>query len=253
MKKMVRICWILAGVCVLYCIGVMLTKAAGTAFYFIWLVLAAFFACAALGLEKDIFSHWHWMARTAVLCVLGVGIAAFCLVEGLVLSHFSEKGEKGLPYIIVLGAQMKESGPSTTLARRLDAAVSYLEENPDTLCVVSGGQGASEPVTEASGMRDYLLRKGIDDARILLEERSQNTQQNLEFSRRLIPAKIQKAGIVTSNFHVYRGVRLAKSQGFPEAVGIAAPSSLFFLPNNMLREFFGVVKDRVFGNMRLAG
>ncbi len=250
---MVWICWILAGLCVLYCLGVALSGAAGSRFYLIWLVLAAFFAGAALGLEKDVFSHWHLAVKAAALCALGAGLAAFCLAEGLVLSGFGAKGENGLPYIIVLGAQIKENGPAVALARRLDAATAYLEENPDTLCVVSGGQGVNEPVTEASGMRDYLLRKGIAAERIISEDQSHNTQQNLEFSRRLVPENVKKVGIVTSSFHVYRSVRLAKAQGFPEAVGIAAASDVYFLPNNMLREFFGVVKDRVCGNMRLFG
>lgn len=250
---MAYICWTLAGLCVLYCIGVILTKAAGTSFYLIWFVLAAFFACLALGLERDVFSHWPRALQASALCVLGAGAAVFLFVEGLVLSGFFAKGEDGLSYIVVLGAQIRENGPSVALSKRLDRAAAYLEENPETLCVVSGGQGSNEPVTEASGMREYLLQKGIVPERIILEDQSRNTQQNLEFSRRLIPAEVKKVGIVTSNFHVYRGTRLAKAQGFPEAVGIAAPSGVYFLPNNMLREFFGVVKDAIFGNMRLAG
>ena len=216
-------------------------------------VLAAGLAGLGYAVQRNAFTAWPLPVRAVCLTVSGAGLALFCLVEGLVLSHFSDKGEANLGYLIVLGAQMKENGPAVALARRLDAAAAYLEENPDTLCVVSGGQGVNEPVTEASGMRDYLLRKGIAAERIISEDQSHNTQQNLEFSRRLVPENVKKVGIVTSSFHVYRSVRLAKAQGFPEAVGIAAASDAYFLSNNMLREFFGVVKDRVCGNMRLFG
>ena len=53
-----------------------------------------------------------------------------------------------------------------------------------------------------------------------------------------------------SNFHVYRSLRLAKQQGFLDPVGISADSGVYFLPNNVLRECFGIVKDRLYGNLK---
>ncbi len=249
-KRMPMICYVLAAVCVVYCLGVVLTKAAGTRFFLIWLFAAAFFAILGMALKKGMWERVPLPGKAVCLTLAFLGIGLFLFVEGLVLSGFSAKGEPGLSHIIVLGAQMKQNGPSVALARRLDAACRYLEENPDTVCVVSGGQGSNEPISEAEGMYEYLVKKGIDPARILKEDRSRRTVENLAFSRKLIPKEERRVGIVTSNFHVYRGVALAKQQGFPEAVGIAAPSGLYFLPNNMLREFFGIIKDRLFGNMK---
>ena len=168
----------------------------------------------------------------------------------LIGSAFSVKGEQQLSYIIVLGAQMKQSGPSVVLEKRLCRAYTYLTENPETLCVLSGGQGSNEPVSEAQGMYDALVKKGIDPKRLILEDQSTNTVENLRFSRKLIPQEVQKVGIVTSNFHVYRSLRLAKQQGFLDPVGISANSGVYFLPNNVLRECFGIVKDRLYGNLK---
>lgn len=252
-KKMPKLCYILALICLAYCIGVVLTKAAGTRFFLIWLVIAAGFAALGYGLKHHIFALLPLPVRIAAIAAAAAGIALFCFMEALVISGFSRSGEAGLSHIIVLGAQMKENGPSVALMRRLDRAYEYLLENPDTVCVVSGGQGSNEPVSEAQGMKDYLVGKGIEEARIIMEDQSRDTQQNLAFSRKLIPAEVTKVGIVTSNFHVYRGVQLAKRQGFPEAEGFGAPSGVYFLPNNMLREFFGIMKDWVFGNMDLLG
>ncbi|MDO4333960.1 MAG: YdcF family protein [Eubacteriales bacterium] len=250
-KRMVKLCYIAALVCVVYCIGVILTKAAGTKFFLIWFMIAAGFAAVGYGIQKNIIMRLPAPVKAAGIVILCLGILVFCFVEGLILSRFGSKGEGGLSYIIVLGAQMKENGPSVALARRLDRAYDYLTENPDTLCILSGGKGSNEPVSEAQGMQEYLVKKGMDPQRLILEDQSVNTQQNLAFSRRLIPDGITKVGIVTSNFHVYRSTQLAKKQGFPDAVGIAATSGVYFLPNNMLREFFGIVKDRAFGNMYL--
>lgn len=73
------------------------------------------------------------------------------------------KGETNLDYVIVLGTQIHESGPSIVLKYRLDAAVLYLNENPGTICIVSGGQGKNEPYSEAEGMAKYLIEKGIPE------------------------------------------------------------------------------------------
>lgn len=252
-RKMPLVCYILAFVCLVYCIGVVLTKAAGTKFFLIWLVIAAGFAVLGYGLKHDIFVLLPLPVRAAAIAVLAAGISVFCFMEALVISGFGRDTEAGLSYIVVLGAQMKQNGPSVALQRRLDRAYDYLMENPDTLCVVSGGQGSNEPVSEAQGMRDYLMKRGIEESRIIVEDRSANTQQNLAFSRTLIPAEVTKVGIVTSNFHVYRSIQLARRQGFPEAQGLSATSGIYFLPNNMLREFFGIMKDWAFGNMDLLG
>ena len=72
-------------------------------------------------------------------CNQGVGIACLCGLLILIGSTFSAKGERQLSYIIVLGAQMKQSGPSVVLEKRLCRAYTYLTENPETLCVLSGG------------------------------------------------------------------------------------------------------------------
>lgn len=252
MKKMtIYLCFAFSIICILYCIGIIMTKAAGTKFFLVWLLIAGFFGAFGYGLKADIFMSWPFWLRMGSALILLTGMLVFCFVEGMVLSKFHSVGEQGLSHIIVLGAQMKKNGPSIALARRLDCAADYLVKNSETICIVSGGKGDNEPISEAQGMYDYLIEKGISPERIIKEEQSRNTQQNLLFSRALIPHDTVKVGIITNNFHVYRSVQLAKSQGFPEAVGIGSGSGYYFLPNNMLREFFGVMKDWLMGNMKL--
>ena len=98
-------------------------------------------------------------------------------------------------------------------------------------------------MTEAEGMARYLEQNGIAAERILLEDQSKTTQQNMEFSRKLIPEGAS-LGVVTNNFHfhLFRAKQVARKYGLDNVCGIAAKSTPVYLPNNMLREFFGWLK-----------
>lgn len=222
----------------------------GTRFYVVWGLLAA--GCGGLSF---FLAHrsWveklpRWLRRTAQV-LFGMGVTLFLVVEGLVLSQFNASPGPGADVCIILGAQMKESGPSDVLQRRLDKALEYLLENPDTLVVVSGGQGSNEPVSEAQGMRDYLAARGIAGERILMEDASTSTWENLDYSARLIDKSEDDVVIVTNNFHVFRAVSIAKKQGYHTVQGMAASTHRGNLINNLLREFLGVLKDFLVGNL----
>ena len=98
-------------------------------------------------------------------------------------------------------------------------------------------------------MKRYLVEKGIKSERIIVENASVNTVENIKNSSEYLDKENNKVGIVTNNFHVFRGVSIAKKTGFTHVQGIVATSNPFYLPNNMLRESFGIVKDLLVGNM----
>lgn len=173
----------------------------------------------------------------------------FGIVEGFIISGFSMKGQPGADYVIVLGAQMKADGPSKALQYRLDEAIRYLNENPSSKVIVSGGQGSDEHISEAQGMYEYLVEKGIEKDRIIKEDKSVNTTQNLAFSAEYLDRERDSVAVVTNNFHVFRAVKIAEKAGYQNVCGIAAKGEPFLQINNMMREFFGVMKDFLFGNM----
>lgn len=222
----------------------------GTNFYFIWLFLGLFAILWGILLKRGIWAqHFpRWFRRIFVLLVCISGVL-FVIVEACIISGFSRKGPEGLDYLVVLGAQMKASGPSKALQYRLDEAIRYLEENPDTRVIVSGGQGPDEHISEAQGMYDYLVEKGIDPARITKEDKSRNTFQNLTFSAEFLDEANNFIGVVSNNFHVFRAEKIAQKAGYANVYGIAAKGEPFLQFNNMMREFFGVMKDFLCGNM----
>ena len=155
----------------------------------------------------------------------------------------------GADYCLILGAQIRQNGPSIVLKRRLDIAIDYLKKNPDTKVIVSGGQGANEPMTEAQGMAEYLVEHGIKESRILKEDKSRNTSENLSFSSAYLDKEQDEGVIVTNSFHVFRALHIAKKKGYQKVYGLAATSYLPTLPNNLLRECLGVWKDALVGNL----
>ena len=147
---------------------------------------------------------FRWILYGVIVAVLAV----FVVTEGCILSGFFQKGAAGLSHIIVLGAQVRESGPSLVLKYRLDCASEYLEENPETVCgLFQVGQGKNEPWSEAQGMYEYLVERGISSTRVIKEENSFTTDQNLKNSSELLDKERDTVGIITNNFHVFRRVR----------------------------------------------
>ena len=174
--------------------------------------------------------------------VLVVGIVLFVGTEVLILKAMFQKHISKLPYIIVLGAKVNGTVVSESLRRRLDAAAVYLQENPDTQVIVSGSKLNGELITEAEAMMRYLADRGIDERRILKEENSYTTKQNLILSRELMEDKAAAVGIVTSNYHIYRSLVYAKRLGYKEVTGIPASCHPVLFVNYMTREFFAVIK-----------
>ena len=246
---MVSILCVLAALfCFAYCAVVFMVKSGGK-FYLVWGVGGVFFLALAFLVY---FGMWdripHTLRRIFGVAVV-FGIVLFVIVEGFIISRFHDKGKENLDYIIVLGAQMKPAGPSAVLKFRLDAAYDYLIENENTICILSGGQGGNEPCSEAEGMYQYLTGRGIASERLIMEDQSTDTSENIAYSMALIGKNDISVGIVTNNFHVFRGVRLAKAAGVQDVCGIAARSNVYFQLNNMVREFFGIMKDLMCGNL----
>ena len=248
-KKGMSIACIAAAVfCLAYCVVIFRIRS-GSRFYLIWAFGGVCLLGIALVLYFGIWDRIPFMLRRIFGITVLAGVVLFVIVEGCIISRFHDKGKENLDYIIVLGAQMKPGGPSVVLKFRLDAAYDYLTANEDTLCVVSGGQGSNEPCSEAEGMYAYLVERGIAPERILMEDQSTDTSENIAFSAALIGGTDKDVWIVTNNFHVFRGVMLARHAGFENACGISARSNIYFQPNNLVREFFGIMKDLVCGNL----
>ncbi|MBR0398219.1 MAG: YdcF family protein [Eubacterium sp.] len=245
------IIWSVLGIlCIIY--GLIVSRTgSGTGFFLVWIALGILALLLAAACRMQIWSRLPGILRTAAMILLLVFLAVFTIVQGKIVSRFHSAGKPDLDVVIVLGAQVYDYGPSRVLRNRLDTAAAYLKDNEGTMCIVSGGQGYNEPAPEAEIMKQYLTEQGIVPERIIIENQSRNTVENIRLSMKLMDPEQDYTGIVTNNFHVYRGCAIAEKTGIRHVCGLAAPSNRLYLPNNLLREFFGVVKDWLAGNMDL--
>ena len=159
-----------------------------------------------------------------LLRAAGILIAIGILVVGFIGAHIfagmRQKPEQNLPYVIVLGAQVRGTKVSKALRKRLDCAAEYAKENPDTIFFLSGGQGDGEDITEAEAMQEYLIEAGVDAKRLRMEDRSTTTWENLKFCNELQPLHTERVGILSNDFHIYRAVQMARQQGYEDVCGI---------------------------------
>ena len=190
------------------------------------------------------------LLKAVWLCVAALALAA-AVTFGFIYSAAHPRQEPVCSHIVVLGAGVNGTTPSLSLRERINAAYDYLSRHPDIVAVLSGGQGPGEEITEAACMYRELTAKGIDAHRLLLEEHSGSTIENLRFSLNLLEAEAgmrpQRIGIVSSEYHLFRAGLFAGELGL-ESCGIPAKTSRFTLrANYYLREVAAVWKYLIFG------
>lgn len=248
---MANLCFTVAILCALYYLGIIVYSGIYTDFSWIWPVGVVFLGGNGLLFiinkkNPDLFPVW--IKYTYSILIFSC-ICFFFMLFLKVLSAMKGKGRENLDYVVVLGAHVKGELPSKALLKRLEAALDYGEKNPETKLVLSGGQGFGENITEALCMKRYLVKNGISSDRLILEEKSTDTRENLKFSDEMTGCKEKKTGILSNDFHVYRAVRLAKKLGYVSPEGIAAQSDPFMEPHYIVREIFALVKEQLKGNI----
>lgn len=220
-------------------------------FTYFWLLLGLFFILLAAGQKR--LSHVLKAVPTPIKAVtgaiIGLGVLMVVIAEIFIISYGSKTPPPGADYVIVLGAQVRGRTPSYNLARRLDAAYGYLEDNPNTRVILSGGQGDGEEISEARAMAEYLAGKGISQERMILEDESRNTYENIQYSREIMNTDDVSVVLVTNDFHVFRSVGIAKKQGLKDVTGLGAPVMWYTVPNMYLREALAVVKYKLCGQI----
>lgn len=182
--------------------------------------------------------------KTVLSALLIIGILAAGLTCIPICRAAQGEDTADCDYVVVLGAGVHGTVPSLILQNRIDAAVEYLQENPNAVCIVSGGQGSGEDISEASCMYYHITAAGIDGSRIWQEDQSTSTLENFQYSLALIEEmtgqKPEKIAVISNEFHLYRAGRIGEKCGVAVAGVPAKTSYLSLLINYTLREIAAV-------------
>ncbi len=236
----------------IYWIACLIGAGSGISELWIWPAASVFFMMCFLWITgRGPFARLHrikWLRATAA-ALLVIVFVFFITVECFVISGMDDDGAPGLDYIIVLGAHVRGTIPSSALKWRIERAYEYLTDNPETVAIASGGKGAGEDISEAECIRRELMALGISGDRILIEDKSTSTMENISFSLEIIGNSDAGIGVVTNNFHVWRAVKTALRAGASKAVGISAPFRNLLIFHYMAREFFSIVLNNICGYM----
>ena len=246
MLNTLGIVYMVAGaMCIAYYFLIGLYSRFGLSIQWIWLAGGAALIIASLLTSRPL-PRWLRYAWRAVLIS---GLALLIALECLVVSGMNATAPPGMDYLVVLGASVYADGPSPALTRRINAVMDCLDQHPDARIIASGGQGKNEPVSEALCIRDELVRRGVDPNRILMEDRSTDTRENMIYSKALIDRVDAAVGIVTNNYHIWRSLRLARRAGMTNVHGIAATYTGPTLFHFMVREAVSITVSFLRGSL----
>ena len=186
-----------------------------------------------------------YLLKILLLCF----ILTFVIFQSKIILNMRDTSKAGADYVIVLGCQVVGDYASLPLLQRGYTAIRYLNKNPETKVILTGGKGFGENITEAEALRRLLLEKKIDKERILLEDRSGSTLENLKKSNELYDLSGKNIVIVTSDYHMFRSLSIAKKIKYENVSGLPSRSQRISLPAFLLREYAAIMYYKISGRI----
>lgn len=191
----------------------------------------------------DLFTGVYASVYLYIECMI-IGV----IIAGMIAAKYVPEPDRD--FLIILGCGLNKNGkPTPLLQGRIDRALEFDQYQRKTTgkqltFITSGGQGPDEIVSESSAMKQYLMEHGIPESRIIEEDRSVNTHQNMLFSKEKIMAVNPegKIAFATTNYHVFRSGLHARRVKM-KALGMGAETKWYFWPNAAVREFVGLLTE----------
>ena len=208
------------------------------------------FACAVVVMFHFLKKHGLKKLMSVFTILLVIGCMAFAALEIPIIASARTDKDPEAKYLVVLGAGVNGKTPSLSMVNRLDAALEYLNTYPDSIAVLTGCQGEGEDISEAEAMFVWLKGRGISPERLIKEEKSTSTQENIANALDIIRSRDDgfdgRIAICSSEYHLYRAKCMAKENGC-DPVGVAGKTSYPVLKlNYFIREAFGVLYMWIF-------
>jgi uncharacterized SAM-binding protein YcdF (DUF218 family) len=212
--------------------------------------MLAYLALGVYSLTRNDWRLFSWLfVLAAPLGYLAFGFCAY-VAYSAVYQRLARAFARPTGAVVVLGSGLVKGKVSPLLASRLDLGQKLYQRAARSgkrpWLVVSGGRGDDEPVSEAEAMAAYLVGHGVQGGRIIVEDRSRNTEQNLQFTKELLASRQIDGAVtvVTNNFHAFRAATMMRKAGLRgQAVG--SPTAGYYWPNATIREYVALLRDHL--------
>jgi uncharacterized SAM-binding protein YcdF (DUF218 family) len=231
--------------------GLMILSILGFAgfFNYIWLAAGVFILLLVL-----LYGKLNKAVRRIIMIFTVLGLSVFIFAEIQIFSFALQRAKPDADYVIVLGSQLRSSGPSVDFRGRLEAAFDYLRANEKTMVITTGGQGINEPKPEGEGGAEYLIARGISSNRVLVESDSYSTVENIENAIKIIKAHggnpdSSSIVIVSNTYHLLRAKLIANKLGITNVSCTGGHGLKILDPHYFTREFFALIKEWLAGNL----
>lgn len=242
--------WILSGALCLAYYVLLEMLAPGQEMTVVWLLVALVFLCIYLykgyrrvhpGKKPPLWQRTFYLTTLILLAILA-GV-----VESRIAGEMFTTAPEDLGYIVILSEDELPGGTEQELVGRLDQAVAYLQANPQTRVIVSGGWDSEKGSSRAHVMYSYLLRQGIETERIFWETYSRSTMDNLLNSAAIAGGRQSRLGIVVSDYFAYRAGRMARNARLYSVYSIPSATPPWLLPHRLVQELLWVLHDKFLG------
>lgn len=252
MKKIFNAAEMLFGLVFLFYFAFLNRSGARLDFAYLWAAAGSIFFLkgaifAVAGKIKKRMTKIFSSAFNAVFAVyiLTASVFYICVFGSMALT-----APAGCDCVVVLGAAVVYDEPSDMLRDRIDAAYEYLAANPDADVICTGGKSTEDIVSEGGCIADALINMGIDESRIIREEQSSTTVENIRFSMDYL-LKYDSAAVVTSGFHLFRGKCILRALTPLKVYGISSSGISAFTPHYIMREYVAFAVDLFRGGYKV--
>ena len=273
MRILSTVLFALSAVSALYFVIIVLYSGLGTSYCSVWIFFTAAFAVMG-HFAKAGLTHGGGMPRLLPNFIFTSFVLFLVIFTGIMTAVVKDaKPAKEYPrtdYAIVLGARVYKNGVSKTLMYRLERGLQYYQEHPDTTLVLTGGQDNGDVIPEALAMFNYFSMHGVPSSKMIIDTGGTSTVEiitravdRIEYdtAEKKVPKgpgdivwaidHVPSVGIITSDYHMMRALRVTETLGIKSPVAIPAQSDKILFLHQCVRESAAIVKDYLMGNFTL--
>lgn len=158
---------------------------------------------------------WRKRIKRTILILLAVSILYLCSFASAIHIVGLIDHAENADVIIVLGAGLNRSGrPGWALTRRAEFGAELWQEGKAHIVICTGAQAENYPRSEADACKELLLKNGVSESAIVMEDQSHSTEENALYSHEIMQQHgWETAILVSDSYHMLRAEWIFRQEG----------------------------------------